>query len=324
VDQEARLRRREAARRATRRRRRLALAGVLACAVLVVLALVGAGSVLHGGEPEPRAGEEASSKPPELPRGGRSIFPERRVVAFYGAPQARELGALGIGSPQQAARRLARQARPYSRPDRPVLPAFELIATIVQSDPGDDGDHAARQEARTIERYLRAARRNRMLLILDIQPGYASFMDEVRALRRFLKEPDVSIALDPEWSLRPPALPGQEIGSTNAATINEVAAYMSKIVRAHRLPEKLLVVHRFTNEMIQNEAALKRYPGVALTVNVDGFGDRPNKISKYRSFTRGRRDRHHGFKLFYKEDLNLMKPREVLRLRPQPDLVVYE
>jgi hypothetical protein len=324
VDQEARLRRREAARRATIRRRRLALAAVLASAVLVVLALVGAGSVLDGGAPEPRAGEEASSKPPELPRGGRSIFPEYRVVAFYGAPQARELGTLGIGSPQQAARRLSRQARAYSRPDRPVLPAFELIATIVHSDPGDDGDHSARQEARTIERYLRAARRNRMLLILDIQPGYAPFMDEVRALRRFLKEPDVSIALDPEWSLRRPALPGQEIGSTNAATINEVAAYMSQIVRAHRLPEKLLVVHRFTDEMIQNEAALKRYPGVALTVNVDGFGDRPNKVSKYRSFTRGRRDRHHGFKLFYGEDTNLMPPQRVLRLRPPPELVVYE
>jgi hypothetical protein len=324
VDQQARLRRREDARQATRRRRRLVLAAVLASAVLVVLALVGAGSVLEGGEPEPRAGGEGSSEPLELPGGGRSIFPERRVVAFYGAPQARELGILGIGSPQQAARRLGRQARPYGQPGRPVLPAFELIATIVHSDPGDDGDHASRQETRTIARHLRAARRNRMLLILDIQPGYASFIDEVRALRRFLREPDVSIALDPEWSLRPPALPGQEIGSTDAATINEVSAYMSRIVRAHRLPEKLLVVHRFTHEMIENEAALKQHPGVALTVNVDGFGDRPNKVSKYRSFTRGRRDRHHGFKLFYGEDTNLMPPQRVLRLRPPPELVVYE
>jgi hypothetical protein len=302
----------------------VALAAVLAAAVLVVLALAGARSVLDSGEAEPQAGEEGSSKPVELPRGGRRLFPEWRVVAFYGAPQARELGTLGIGSPQQAARRLGRQARPYGRPGRPVLPAFELIATIVHSDPGEDGDHAARQETRTIARYLRAARRNRMLLILDVQPGYAPFIDEVRGLRRFLREPDVSIALDPEWSLRPPALPGQEIGSTDAATINEVSAYMSKIVRTHRLPEKLLVVHRFTDDMIDNEAALRRYPGVALTVNVDGFGDRPNKVSKYRSFTRDRHDRHHGFKLFYGEDVNLMSPRRVLRLRPPPELVVYE
>ena len=132
------------------------------------------------------------------------------------------------------------------------------------------------------------------------------------------------VALDPEWSMEPPALPGQEIGSTSAAVVNEVSAYLSRLARARDLPEKLLVVHRFTNDMIENEAALKRYPGVALTVNVDGFGNRPNKRSKYREFTRGRRDRHHGFKLFYNEDTNLMQPRDVLALRPQPELVVYE
>ena len=31
-----------------------------------------------------------------------------------------------------------------------------------------------------------------------------------------------------------------------------------------------------------------------------------------------------GFKLFYEEDTNLMRPAGVLRLRPSPDLVVYE
>jgi hypothetical protein len=57
---------------------------------------------------------------------------------------------------------------------------------------------------------------------------------------------------------------------------------------------------------------------------VDGFGDRPNKIAKYREFTRSYRRRLNGFKLFYEEDTNLMRPRDVLRLRPVPDLVVYE
>jgi hypothetical protein len=31
-----------------------------------------------------------------------------------------------------------------------------------------------------------------------------------------------------------------------------------------------------------------------------------------------------GFKLFYEQDLDLMKPDQVLRLRPQPDFVVYQ
>jgi hypothetical protein len=63
---------------------------------------------------------------------------------------------------------------------------------------------------------------------------------------------------------------------------------------------------------------------VALVVNVDGFGDQPNKISKYREFTRDLHRRYNGFKLFYHEDQNLMSPKQVLRLRPQPDLIVYE
>jgi hypothetical protein len=321
VDLDERKRRREEARQRTRRQRRIAAASLAALAMLVLTGVL----LAAGGEEDSQEANAArEQRPTELPRGGRSIFPERRVVAFYGAPQSRDLGALGIGSPARAARRLKRQARPYAEPGRQVLPAFELITTIVHSDPGEDGDHSDRQDARTIRRYLRAARRHDMLLILDIQPGYAPFMREVRALRRYLEEPDVSLALDPEWSMSPPALPGQEIGSTSAAVVNEVSAYLSRIVRERRLPEKLLVVHRFTGDMIQNENALRRHPGVALTVNVDGFGDRPNKRSKYREFTRGRRDRHHGFKLFYSEDTNLMQPRDVLRLRPPPELVVYE
>jgi hypothetical protein len=163
-----------------------------------------------------------------------------------------------------------------------------------------------------------------MLLLLDIQPGYAPFLQEAKALEQFLKEPDVSLALDPEWSMDPPQLPGQEIGSTDAATINDVSRYLSGIVRRYDLPQKLLVVHRFTGDMIQAEHDLERDPGVALVVNVDGFGDQPNKISKYNEFTHDLRPRFNGFKLFYEEDENLMRPKQVLRLRPQPDLVVYE
>ena len=276
-----------------------------------------------GGGDGGKAGAERP-EPRELPRGGRRIFPRHRVVAFYGAPQTGELGALGIGRPDRAARRLERQARPYATRRRPVLPAFELIAAIAADAPGAGGDYSDRQSRRTVSRYLRAARRRKMLLILDIQPGRASFMREVRALRRFLVEPDVSLALDPEWSMDPGQLPGQQIGDTDAATVNEVSRYLADIVRRRNLPEKLLVVHRFTEDMIKDEQSLRRHPGVALTVNVDGFGDRPNKVAKYREFTRGRRDRRHGFKLFYEEDTGLMTPRQVLRLRPSPDLVVYE
>ncbi len=321
MDQEARRRRREEERRRTFRRRRLV--AVTAAGALVALFVAG-GLLAFGGGDGGGADADAEPKRAELPRGGRQILPRNRVVAYYGAPQDDELGILGIGSPRRAARRLERQARLYARRGRPVLPAFELIAAIVTSEAGDGGDHSIRQEPSTIRRYLRVARAHKMLLLLDIQPGYAPFLQEALALARGGRAPAGGLALDPEWSMEPPLLPAQEIGSTDAATVNEVSRWLSGLVRRHDLPQKLLVVHRFTGDMIENEDQLEQHPGVALVVNVDGFGDQPNKISKYHEFTRGKRDRHHGFKLFYKEDLNLMKPRDVLRLRPQPDLVVYE
>jgi hypothetical protein len=325
MDREERLRRREEARLRIRRQRKLAAALLLAVPAAVVLLVLGIGAVSGGEESKQAAG--AHQRPAELPRGGREILPRYRVVAYYGAPQDDQLGELGIGSPDRAAKRLARQARPYARPGRPVLPAFELIATVAASAPGDNGDYSHRQTAATVRRYLRAARRHKALLVLDIQPGRAPFMREVRALRRFLAEPDVSLALDPEWSMAPGQVPGRQIGSTDAATVNSVSRYLSRIVRKHRLPQKLLVVHRFTPGMIRQEEALERDPGVALVVNVDGFGTQPVKIAKYREFTRDRRAarvRSNGFKLFYHEDTGLMSPRRVLRMKPQPDLVVYE
>ena len=151
-------------------------------------------------------------KPTELPLGGRQIFPRFRVVAYYGAPQAHALGALGIGSPDHAVRRLAQQAKPYAKKTRPVMLALELLADVANRDPGTDGLYRTRQPASIIRRYLAAARRAKALLVLDIQPGHADFLAETRHLDRWLREPDVGLALDPEWHT-PGAVPGTQIGS---------------------------------------------------------------------------------------------------------------
>jgi hypothetical protein len=324
MDPATRRQRREEARRRLHRQRRI----VAGAAVLGVVAFVAIVSLLAGSGSDDASKARAAKPagPPELPRGGRVIFPRYRVVAFYGAPQDAQLGELGIGSPAGAARKLERQARPYRRGGRELMPAFELISTVASGSPGTDGSYRTRQGRSVIDRYLAAARKARALLILDIQPGHAEFMEEVEALRPYLEQADVSLALDPEWKVPDDQVPGKVIGSTDAAVVNQVSAYLAEIVRARRLPQKLLVVHQFTNDMIQRKELLTQPPGVALTLNVDGFGDRPNKISKYDEFSRapGAERFHAGFKLFYHEDTNLMKPRQVLRLRPQPDFVVYE
>src|SRR3954451_10249597 len=77
-----------------RRRRATALA------VLIALVAVGALALGHGSSaPKPIAKDRAvaapTPKPPELPRGGRTILLDFRVFSYDGAAQGLELDVLG-------------------------------------------------------------------------------------------------------------------------------------------------------------------------------------------------------------------------------------
>lgn len=291
---------------------------MVAALALLVGVVVGAG----GGDPSSKKGAATAKQAPTLPGGGRTIFPSRRVVALAGAPQDPGLGELGIGTPDQAGRKLVRQARAYRGPRVKVLPAMELIATVVNRDAGDDGQFRTRQTDAVIRRYLRAARKVHALLILDIQPGRADFLTESQVLAKWLREPDVSLALDPEWRMAPGEIPGQTIGSVKASEVNSVAVWLSGIVRRGRLPQKLMLIHQFTPNMIEQRSTLQRPPGVVPVLNVDGFGSQADKRAKYNELAQRRFPS--GFKLFYHEDTGLFAPPQVMGLRPQPQFVVYE
>jgi Helix-turn-helix domain len=259
----------------------------------------------------------------QLPRGGRVLFPNYRVVAFYGTPETSRLGILGIG-PDQAAKRLLKQTIGYRAGHKPVLPAFEIIATVALGHPGDDGMYRRRVAPQQIQSYLNVARKNKIYTILDIQPGRSDFMTEVRAYEQFLKEPDVGLALDAEWHVGAQGVPGQVLGSVDAKSVNQVVAYLVDLVEQYNLPQKLLMIHRFTDDMIKNKGRIKTPSQVAVTLDVDGFGEKAAKYVKYQSYVSEEDGVYHGIKLYYQQDTDLMSPEDVLFLAPQPDLVVYQ
>lgn len=312
---------------AVHERRRIALGGALAIIVLLFLLTTRAcGEDDDGAQARQQTPRRPAAK--TLPDGTRTLFPGHRIVALYGNPRAASLGELGIGTPTEAGNKLLRQAGAYVRWQRPVLPAMELIATLATSDPGDDGKYRINMPDEMIATYLKAARRVHGMLILDIQPGRDEFGPLVERLEKWLRLPDVGLALDPEWKMLPGEAPGATIGRTDADVINATAAYLARIVRENGLPEKPLIVHRFTAGMIEREDRLREFPGVRTIVNIDGFGSAAEKTGKYRSLTALEPKLPRGFKLFYEEDRRdghrLMKPRQVLRLRPVPDVVLYE
>lgn len=186
------------------------MAGRLRAALLAVVVLAAACS--GGGEAARDPGASASGQatttttpattteppPPELPRGGTEVLPAFRVVAHYGNAEAAALGVLGETPPEEAASRVEAAAAPFARPDRSVLPAFELIVTVAQGSPGPEGTYSRPTPVELVWRWLEAARAARMLLILDLQPGTGDFLSDAQRYEELLRQPDVGLALDPE------------------------------------------------------------------------------------------------------------------------------
>lgn len=266
--------------------------------------------------------------PPELPRGGRTVFPAYRLVGFCGHPGSPALGKLGIGDLDARVAEIEQLAGSYAR-NRGALPVLELIATMVQSKPGSDGLYRLRTPSAIIDQHLDAARRHRAYLLLNIQPGRASFLDEVRAYEPWLTQPDVGVALDPEWAVGPREVPGQVFGHVDTSTLNAVGEYVAGLVSSHDLPEKAVVYHQLTPSIVRREKDLKAFPGVAWVKSVDGIGAKVDKVATWNRIlaTTPRPLVHLGFKLFYDEDSKqgpLMTPDEVLALSTDLEYVMYE
>lgn len=220
------------------------------------------------------------------------------------------------------------KAAPQWADGRTVLPVAELIATVVQASPGRDGLYRARVNDAVIQTWLTAARRHKALLLLNIQPGRARFLDEAKSYEKWLCEPDVGIALDPEWAVGPGERPGRVFGHTTGAVVDSVAGYLSELVTAHQLPEKALVVHVLRPDILRSPGALRAHSGVAMVKSVDGIGGAEAKTSTYLRVMKGTPEFFRpGFKLFFSEDAKagpLMTPTQVLALTPKPDYVLYE
>jgi hypothetical protein len=209
-----------------------------------------------------------------------------------------------------------------------VLPVFELIATLAHPFPGPAGTYNAATDDATVQAYLDAARDAGALLLLGIQPGTQDFLPAVQHYERWLTEPDVGLALDPEWAVDPGQQPGDVFGSTTGAELDSVAAYLDGLVTAHGLPQKVLVYHQLNPGIVRDEQGLTEHPGVALVKSIDGIGAPPAKVATYQRVVATLPPFvHAGFKLFYEEDVRsgpLMTPAEVLALVPRPEYVLYE
>ncbi len=265
----------------------------------------------------------------ELPGGGLVMFGpgrDRRLVAMYGHPSTGQLGVLGEQDPVAGVQRLRSIAQGYGADGSDIVLAFEVIATVASAQAGADGDYSNMTAHDAIWPWIDAAAANDMYVVLDLQPGRTDFLTQAKQYEELLRLPHVGLALDPEWRLRPAEVHLRQVGTVDAAEINQVVRWLAGLVREEALPQKLLIVHQFAFSMITNRNQIETPTELAVMIHMDGQGPIDTKYSTWQALTT-QPDAHRfywGWKNFYDEDFPTPTAEQVLALTPSPLFVSYQ
>jgi len=260
-----------------------------------------------------------------------AILPFNRIVAYYGNFLSTGMGVLGQYPEDEMLAKLDAEVKKWTLadPQTPVIPALDYIVITAQGRKGDDGKYRLRMPDTEIDKVINMAKKINGLVILDIQIGQSTIQEELPLLEKYLKMPQVHVALDPEFSMKYGRLPGVYVGTYDAVEINYVIDYLAKIVDDNNLPPKILVIHRYTQNMLTNYKLIKTVPEVQIIMDMDGWGPKSGKLATYQNYIYKEPVQFTGFKLFYKNDVakpstGMMTPEEILKLTPSPIYIQYQ
>jgi len=262
-----------------------------------------------------------------------SILPGKRIVAFYGNPLSKKMGILGEIPYDQMLTKLDSVVASWraADPTTPVQPALHLIVSVAQGSPGKDSMYRQRSDPDLIEKIYGMAHARGAITILDIQAGKSTIQQELPVILPFLQRPDVHLGMDPEFYMhynREGRAPGSKIGAMDAKDVNWVIDQLANLVTQYHLPPKVLIVHRFTQNMLQHADQIKLDPRVQVVINMDGWGQPWLKFDTYKTCEVDEPVQFTGFKLFFHNDTRkgdaLLQPGEVLALRPRPLYIQYQ
>jgi hypothetical protein len=263
----------------------------------------------------------------QLPGGGQVLFPGRRLVALYGHPGTPSLGALGqqdLSTSVARAEQMAAAYRPLS--SVPVIPAFEIIATVAQASPGADGSYSYESPVSSLRPWVDRATGAGMYVVLDLQAGRASLLAQAEHYQSLLEQPDVGLALDPEWKLQPGQMPLQQIGHVNIGEVNSVVRWLAALTAKYHLPQKLLVLHEFQLSMIAGERDLDTSnDDLAIVIHMDGQGTPAEKEATWNAVTGAApHGVYFGWKNFFVKDHPMLTPQQTMANTPAPVMISYQ
>jgi hypothetical protein len=254
------------------------------------------------------------------------LLPNNRILAFYGFPGNADMGVLGEYDKERLLELLREQAAAYEEadPSRPVIIAFEVVASVAQQEPQADGSYLLDAPAAMLNDYADFTRDNGMLLILDAQVGYRTVENDVKGLRPWLAQEHVHLAIDPEFAMDEGQTPGVHIGSIDATDVEWAQQWLVQLAGEEGTSPKLLIVHQFKESMITDKGSIVPMPGVQLVIDADGWGPPDQKRATYEFVNNATAIEYAGVKLFYRQDDPLMSAEDIINLDPSPLFVMYQ
>ncbi len=267
-----------------------------------------------------------ATEAPAAPPVEGSLLPNYRVLLMYGLPGDPSYGSLGSYDNLRLLEFMRERAAEFQEidPSRPIKLGVEIIASLAQKTPGVDGSYVRDSSATSIYSYTEFTRSNDMLLFLDVQIGRRKVPEEVQRLHRYLLEPHVHLALDPEFAVGSTEIPTVDLGSVSAADIRWTQEYLVALASENKLPPKILMVHQFVPEMIVNKPLLRPVRGVQLVIDVSRWGNQEAKTAAYTQFVNDERVEFGGIMLSGTWDDPAMSTEDVINLPGAPDIVIYQ
>jgi hypothetical protein len=262
-----------------------------------------------------------------------ALLPNKRIIAYYGNPHSKKMGVIGEYPEQQMLGMLDKTVAQWKAadPSTPIVPAIHLVTVVAQGAPGPDGMWRRRETPEMIERTYNWAKGRNGVLFLDIQASHSTLQKELPLLLKYLERPDVHLGVDPEFYMhykREGVRPSAKVGQMMASDINYAIQTLDRLVAEKNLPPKVLVVHRFREDMVPDAESIRPTSRVQVVMHMDGWGPAWLKFDSYHHYIVRHPVQYTGFKLFYHNDTkkggDLLTPRELLQLRPTLSYIQYQ
>jgi hypothetical protein len=254
------------------------------------------------------------------------VLRDNQIIVYYGTPLADGLGILGTMPPAEAAAEVAERARLYDslNGDIGAIGALDVIYSLAQAEPTSNGMYIRHLEDHYVDEYLRVAEEHDLQVFLDLQIGRRQILEEVRGIEKFLLNPRVHVAIDPEYAVGPEGVPIATPGRITGDQINDVQAYLRELVATHGLPGKVLVLHQYMEDTVIDAERVETVPEVDFVLNMDGLGDVGDKKEKYEHFSSKPHSKNDAFNIFLLHDHRVLSEDEILGLSPVPRIVFYQ